>query len=400
MRPGLYLAVRALPALDCPVHDTAGVSPATAEAGHTAPPPKAPGIPPANPPEHVPEIRAHQGFLTDPLCASLRAALLSAFPSSHAYLNALCGDRSCPSCRESATSAPGTPCTTAPWRISYPRLAALSLLPALIEAAGGTPADYTLHRDGHGRPYAVLPDGIVAFDFNLTHTDDHVACALLVPAASVGMICADGHDQPDSRPPHTPRAPFVGLDIEEPIPPPRATRMAARFCTEGEHRLLAAAEAPATVPESRRHPFAVPPVAPPKAPPTAFVRPPDTPPNPAAETFGRTNEITNYRQNSPNHRDPSPWRNRGATVAQPCAQPLPLWATGDFLPPISDFTRIWTIREALAKQDGRGGPLGFDAALPPPAVSLLSVRLADTGASLTLCVPTAYASDLADLRLL
>ena len=51
------------------------------------------------------------------------------------------------------------------------------------------------------------------------------------------------------------------------------------------------------------------------------------------------------------------------------------------------FTRIWTRREALCKQDGGGQPLRFDSAAPPPDVQIASFRLPDTGAFLSVCLP-------------
>ncbi len=59
-----------------------------------------------------------------------------------------------------------------------------------------------------------------------------------------------------------------------------------------------------------------------------------------------------------------------------------------------DFTCLWTVREAIAKHDGRGMPLGWDASAPPAGVRLLSGILPDTGAHLTLCVSGALASPL------
>ncbi len=52
-----------------------------------------------------------------------------------------------------------------------------------------------------------------------------------------------------------------------------------------------------------------------------------------------------------------------------------------------DFTRLWTVREALAKQDGRGMPLRHDASAIPANVRLWCGRTTDTHASLCLCVP-------------
>ena len=51
------------------------------------------------------------------------------------------------------------------------------------------------------------------------------------------------------------------------------------------------------------------------------------------------------------------------------------------------FTRIWTRREALCKQDGGGQPLRCDSAAPPPDVQIASFCLPDTGAFLSVCLP-------------
>ncbi len=50
-----------------------------------------------------------------------------------------------------------------------------------------------------------------------------------------------------------------------------------------------------------------------------------------------------------------------------------------------DFTRLWTVREALSKYAGTGQPLRFDAAAPPAGVRLVTAHLPDTGAYLTVC---------------
>jgi len=104
------------------------------------------------------------------------------------------------------------------------RFGALSLLPPLLSAAGVDSTALILRRDGHGRPYCETADGTRPFcgllgapsslDFNLSHSDSHVAAALMV---------GDGR---------------VGVDIEEPIPPPRALPLLRRFCTEGELAVL------------------------------------------------------------------------------------------------------------------------------------------------------------------
>ncbi len=151
------------------------------------------------------------------------------------------------------------------------RLSALFHLTALIRQAGHDPTGLTLHRDGEGRPYVTDPSGTRPFDFNLSHTRAHTACALLF-----GGGC-------------------VGVDIEEPLPPARAEALARRFCSAGEREAM---------------------------------------------VDGR-----------------------------------------------ADFTAIWTIREALGKQAGRGRPLDFDAAAIPPHVRVLTARLAASGTALSLCVP-------------
>ena len=103
--------------------------------------------------------------------------------------------------------------------VTAQRLGALSLLPSLLAEAGIVPEDLILRRDSHGRPYCKAADGSLPFcglvgapapfDFNLSHTDTHVAAALLV---------GDGR---------------VGVDMEEPIPPPRALPLIRRFYNLG-----------------------------------------------------------------------------------------------------------------------------------------------------------------------
>ncbi len=51
------------------------------------------------------------------------------------------------------------------------------------------------------------------------------------------------------------------------------------------------------------------------------------------------------------------------------------------------FTRIWTIREALCKQEGRGMPLRYDAARIPHGVTVDSRPLGDSGAWVTVSCP-------------
>lgn len=129
--------------------------------------------------------------------STLREYLLKSFPREEnlPYLDALVG-----------SSLP---------RVAAERLGALSLLPSLLKAAQIPTIGIILRRDEHGRPYCVREDGTsVEFDFNLSHSSAHVACALLIQ---------DGR---------------VGVDIEELIPPKRALPLIRRFCSEGELTLL------------------------------------------------------------------------------------------------------------------------------------------------------------------
>jgi phosphopantetheinyl transferase len=163
--------------------------------------------------------------------------------------------------------------------VAAERLGALSLLPALLEAAGVDSRALILRRDEHGRPYCETQDGTPAgFDFNLSHSALHTAAALLTDGGR------------------------VGVDTEELIPTERALSLIRRYGTEGERALL--------------------------------------------------QDMSNTE------------------AAQA-------------------FTRIWTVREAVGKQEGVGMPLGFDAAKPPAGVAILPFTLTDTGGCVTLCVPQA-----------
>ncbi len=315
-------------------------------------------------------------------CQAQKQALKAAFPHSTAYVDALCPGALCAPCRAPSEAEAGANAAAhtarlsaggTARRVSSTRLAALALLPLLLQAADAGSADLRLSRDTHGRPYAALPDGTVPFDFNLTHSDRHIACVLYVPTNRPAVAdTALSSELP----------PRVGLDIEEPIPPARAARLAARYATEGERRLLDGAFDGAL--DSASHTL-------------------DGALDSAAHTLDRAGlrpqstpcKKTKNRQNSPNHRDLSPWLHRGSTVDLPYTDEGVRSAEHSFLPPVPDFTLLWTAREAIAKQDGRGGPWRFDAASPPPACTLLSTRLSDTGASLTLCLPTdaVYAFD-------
>ena len=137
---------------------------------------------------------------------SLREYIEKSFPhkENSAYLDALCG-----------SSLP---------RVTAQRMGALSLLPSLLESAGIDSTPLILRRDEHGRPSGESADGALPFcglmgkpspfDFNLSHTDTHVAAVLMVGEGK------------------------VGVDIEEPIPPARALPLIRRYCTEDELAIL------------------------------------------------------------------------------------------------------------------------------------------------------------------
>ena len=60
---------------------------------------------------------------------------------------------------------------------------------------------------------------------------------------------------------------------------------------------------------------------------------------------------------------------------------------------LSDFfTKIWTIREAMAKQAGTGMPLQYDCTNPPQGTRLWHGSLPDTNAAIALCAPSEHAS--------
>ncbi len=167
--------------------------------------------------------------------------------------------------------------------VAVTRLTALSLLSLLLEKAGVDSRELILARDAHGRPYA---KNVPELDFNLSHSDTHAVCALLIGGGR------------------------VGVDVEEPLSPDRAARLWQRYATDGERTRFDSAK-------------------------------------------------------------PQPWEG---------------------------FVRLWTLREAIAKQDGRGQPLNFDASAVPPGVCAHSGHLPDTGAALALCVPDSIS--LTDLRTL
>lgn len=164
-----------------------------------------------------------------------------------------------------------------PPRVVLARLSALSLLPPMLVMAGIQSSVMVLSRDQNGRPHGQTVTGNpVPFDFNLSHSDAHVACALLV-----------GNGR-------------VGVDVEELVPPSRALRLIQRYCTEGEKQMLA---------------------------------------------------VQNDEEKT------------------------------------KAFTRLWTMREAISKQDGRGNPLRFDASLVPNSVRVFCASFPHTGTHISICAP-------------
>lgn len=51
------------------------------------------------------------------------------------------------------------------------------------------------------------------------------------------------------------------------------------------------------------------------------------------------------------------------------------------------FTRLWTRKEAMSKQDGRGNPLLFDASALPGNLTMCSRAVGTQGTQLSLCYP-------------
>lgn len=167
-------------------------------------------------------------------------------------------------------------------RVVLSRLSALALLPPLLKNAGMDPTSMLLARDQYGRPFCANASNDPVFDFNISHSKEHIACALWIGKGR------------------------VGIDVEEPMTSQRALSLIRRYCTNGEHNLL--------------------------------------------------KTLSNEQ----------------------CAL---------------EFTRIWTVREAIAKQEGRGEPLRYDASTPPPSVIIKSGVLTDTNAYLSICLPCVESFD-------
>lgn len=193
---------------------------------------------------------------------AIRAYLERSFPQeeSLSYIQALMGSH----------NHPGLP------RVMLARLFALSLLPSLLEYTGIPSEGLILKRDQHQRPYCTTGEKPARFDFNLSHSDAHAACALWV---------GDGR---------------IGIDVEEPLTVERALPLVRRYCTDGEKAIL--------------------------------------------QSLSSTEQA-------------------------------------------AEFTRMWTVREAMGKQAGGGMPLSYDSTRIPPYLKMKTGTLSDTGACITLCYP-------------
>lgn len=171
--------------------------------------------------------------------------------------------------------------SSAPSRVKVQRLSALHLLTELLSQVFPDALDtLRLLRDEHGRPYAQTGESCPPFDFNLSHTEGTVACALLV-----------GNGR-------------VGVDAETLLPYDRAHKLAKRFYTEQENTHLS--------------------------------------------TFSTEDAYA------------------------------------------EEVTRLWTAKEALSKQDGRGEPLRFDGLSIPSGLTLQSFRYLHPDGSailVSLCAP-------------
>jgi len=171
--------------------------------------------------------------------------------------------------------------SSAPSRVKAQRLSALLALTELLSQVFPNALEgLRLLRDEHGRPYAQTGESCPSFDFNLTHTEGMVACALLV-----------GNGR-------------VGVDAEMLLPYDRAHKMSKRFYTERENTHLS------------------------------------------------------------------------------------VFSTEDAY--AEEVTRLWTAKEALSKQNGRGEPLRFDGLSIPDGVTLQSFRyLPPNGSAIlvSLCAP-------------
>jgi phosphopantetheinyl transferase len=187
-----------------------------------------------------------------PALADRIAETLSPCEENKAYVSALC---------------------RGPARVSAQRLGALSLLLSLMGQADIPMSRIVLHRDENGRPFALLRDSDLQFDFNLTHTEHAVGCVLWTG---------------DRR---------VGIDMEGAPDALRIKKICDRYFSDAERALIP-------------------------------------------------------------HTDDA-----GA------------------------FLRIWTAKEAIAKQNGHGNPTVFDATAVPDGYRLVYGRVAFAETLICLCVP-------------
>ena len=188
-----------------------------------------------------------------------------------------------PSCPENQAYLSAITASAAPSRVKCQRLSALICFASLMkEFCPSILSNLRLYRDKSGRPYAqATAMSPQAMDFNLSHTEGLVACALWL---------GEGR---------------VGVDVETVMASERAQKLSARFFSPHEQAYLASLP-----------------------------------------------------------------REKAAIEA----------------------TRLWTSKEALSKQDGRGYPLGFDSLCVPEGLTLYhamiqSSHTADPYCILSLCAP-------------
>ena len=172
----------------------------------------------------------------------------------------------------------------APERVKIQRLTALTALLQLLSAVlPEASASLCLYRDDHGRPYARINASCPPLDFNLSHTDSMVTCALLL---------GEGR---------------IGIDAEGLLPYERAHKLAERFYTEQEQEHLSSFTSPVSYAE--------------------------------------------------------------------------------------EVTRLWTVKEAVAKQDGLGNPVAYNGLCAPEGAALHRLRYETSHGFpvlVSLCAPLAW----------
>lgn len=98
------------------------------------------------------------------------------------------------------------------------------LLSHLLQNAGiSLPSPLPIEKEQSGRPYLILPAGLLQIDFNLSHAGNCVACCLAV---------AEVKEVP----------PRVGIDIEIPHPRMNCMKIAGRFFSPSEIEFLHASD--------------------------------------------------------------------------------------------------------------------------------------------------------------